>query len=414
MDKEKDLLRYHADWHSSDEERLVGSSLRTFDILFPTSDQVEPANAGNLQRQWQLDPHPRACMKSKAHVPLPLVRFGILMAVVAGDYVRRLAMDRCCFRFRSARASPHWSLILIGDTFSSVVPVVRLTNQLVGHRVIDKMKTMSLTKRSLDLQISPSHKKAKSNQSFKLRQLNNSFRRTNDEIHSTIDLDPVTCALLSTPPMQRLRGLKQLGTAEYVFVNTNHNRLEHSLGVAALAAHAVRAIKNKQGNLPCTEKDILCVSLAGLMHDIGHGPFSHVYEDFVENFQPIYLERNPHLKAFYQGLPEPPTDWSHEMMSLQMIDIALRHLGLEIDMDNLDAPLKQIGDGVDATSMRVFSDQVVDDILTSRDFCFIKECIWGKPVPDIYKQVGSGDPAFVGRESLHQEWLYSFVNDRYR
>lgn len=72
--------------------------------------------------------------------------------------------------------------------------------------------------------------------------------------------------------MQRLRGLKQLGVSEMTYIPTTHSRFEHSLGVAALAENILREIKKKQPRLQITEKDIICVKIAGLLHDIGHGP----------------------------------------------------------------------------------------------------------------------------------------------
>jgi len=96
-------------------------------------------------------------------------------------------------------------------------------------------------------------------------------RRTNDEIHSSIILGPVVKTLVDTPQFQRLRGLKQLGTAEFVYCNATHNRFEHSLGVAHLAKSLCEIIKSRQPGLKCTAKDVLCVELAGLCHDIGHG-----------------------------------------------------------------------------------------------------------------------------------------------
>jgi hypothetical protein len=101
---------------------------------------------------------------------------------------------------------------------------------------------------------------------YQVRSLTSSYRdnrRTNDDIHSSISLGPVVTCLLDTPPMQRLRGLKQLGCAEYVYINCNHTRFEHSLGVSSLAETLCRKISIKQPSLQCSEKDILCVQLAG-------------------------------------------------------------------------------------------------------------------------------------------------------
>lgn len=262
---------------------------------------------------------------------------------------------------------------------------------------------------------------------FELRELTSSYcdkRRTNDEIHSTVKLGPVLTCILDTPPMQRLRGLKQLGTAEYVFVNVNHNRLEHSLGVAVLAAALCTQIRTNQPSLRCTAKDVLCVQLAGLLHDIGHGPFSHSYEDFVCHVHPEYLSKQSaeRQREYYQRWPALSHRWSHECASLLMIDAVLEHLGLAVDLRRLDQPLRQIGSGVKATSMRVFdsdlhphpdNEEEAEDstvILTSRDFVFVKECIWGKPIPAIEAVLG---PGFHGRKEEYQDWLYDIVSNRH-
>lgn len=255
---------------------------------------------------------------------------------------------------------------------------------------------------------------------FKLRQLKGNpiqNRRTNDEIHKSIDFCPVMTALIDTPQFQRLRGIKQLGTAEYVYSNANHNRFEHSLGVADLARRMCERIHTRQPQLPCTEKDQLCIKLAGLLHDIGHGPFSHIFEGFLLHACPAYLKENPHLEKYYKAEESPKIDakvWCHEEVSLKMIDAALAHIGLAIDLDNLDAPLKQIGDGVDATTMRVFNSGLSDEeaILTSRDFVFIKECIYGKPLA----QIENNHPAvqhLVGRTDIFKEWMYDIVSNKH-
>lgn len=153
--------------------------------------------------------------------------------------------------------------------------------------------------------------------------------------------------------------------------------IQHSLGVAFLAEKMCKRIKDEQPELGATDKDVLCVKLAGLLHDLGHGPYSHLYEAFREKHLPQYLESNPDLKDEYSDCEhlQPIDHWSHEQSSLLFIDAALEELGLAIDMDNLDGPLKQIGDGIDANSMRVFKPPTVEHgVLTSRDFIFIKVC----------------------------------------
>jgi HD superfamily phosphohydrolase len=80
------------------------------------------------------------------------------------------------------------------------------------------------------------------------------------------------------------------------------------------------------------EKDVICVTLAGLCHDLGHGPFSHMYEDFLR-------------KA--------GTDWHHETMSIKMLDYLIQ----------------------DNNIMNVFMEN--DPALDGRDILFIKEMIAG-------------------------------------
>lgn len=160
---------------------------------------------------------------------------------------------------------------------------------------------------------------------------------------------------------------------------------------------------------------------AGLLHDIGHGPFSHCYDGaFVGVMLPKFLKANPDLKSRYENFPTVPDKWCHECASLMLIDSLLAHLGLQIDLERLDEPLKQIGDGIDANSMRVFhpstsdedsilASQDMDSILTSRDWVFIKECIWGGPIPEVEAKLKLAD--YVGRPAREKEWLYDVVSN---
>ena len=229
-------------------------------------------------------------------------------------------------------------------------------------------------------------------------------------------------AVMDSPHFQRLRGLKQLGTSEYVFMNADHNRFQHSIGVAHLSQLMVVRLKEKQPNLNITEKDVLCVTLAGLLHDIGHGPFSHVYDDVFPKQLSKYLSQNPNLRQEYQGLPDKPKGWKHEDGSNMMIDALLAHHGLAIDLtpENLDAPLKQIGGGIAAESLRVFFNPLKEDgdessVLTSRDWVFIKEAIQGKPLEGLNAFVyrNRNDSGFVGRPHIHKEFLYDIVSNRH-
>ncbi|CAB9514928.1 Deoxynucleoside triphosphate triphosphohydrolase SAMHD1 [Seminavis robusta] len=248
---------------------------------------------------------------------------------------------------------------------------------------------------------------------YNLRELTGSEScQTNDEVHQSIELCPVMKALIDTKVFQRLRHIRQLGTSEYLYNCATGNRFQHSLGVAHLAEMMCKNIKKEQPNLGATDKDVFCVKLAGLLHDVGHGPYSHLYECFRENMLPNYLDNHPELKAAYDDCKDLKIEgrWSHEDSSMLMIDTVLAELGLEIDLRNMDHPLKQIGDGVDAATMRVFKPPNQNNsVLTSRDWVFIKECILGKPLP----LPGFDNKDFIGRTEATKEWLYDIVSNRH-
>ena len=95
-----------------------------------------------------------------------------------------------------------------------------------------------------------------------------------DSVHDHITFEGVAEDLLDTPAVQRLRRVKQLGTAELVYPSANHTRFEHSLGVYHLAMRALDqlGIEGRQAER---------VRAAAVLHDIGHSPFSHNIESLV-------------------------------------------------------------------------------------------------------------------------------------
>jgi HD superfamily phosphohydrolase len=92
-----------------------------------------------------------------------------------------------------------------------------------------------------------------------------------DPVHGYVKLDDFARALISTPQMQRLRWIKQLGLANLVYPGANHTRFEHSLG----AYHLARVLADHLG---LDEEEKLKVGAAALLHDVGHGPLSHATE----------------------------------------------------------------------------------------------------------------------------------------
>lgn len=102
-----------------------------------------------------------------------------------------------------------------------------------------------------------------------------------DPIYGQIEIDDLSIKITKTIEFQRLRQIAQLGPVSYVFPGASHNRLQHSLGVYYLAGQLLAHIQTHQPEINLTERDILCVKLAGLCHDLGHGPYSHTFDHYL-------------------------------------------------------------------------------------------------------------------------------------
>ncbi|CAB5191198.1 unnamed protein product [Rhizophagus irregularis] len=147
-------------------------------------------------------------------------------------------------------------------------------------------------------------------------------KRIQDPIHGLMEFDDWVVKFIDTEHFQRLRSIKQLGTSYYVYPGASHNRFEHSLGVAHLAHSLVKRIRESQPNLGCSEKDLKCVTLAALCHDLGHGPFSHLFEGFIRK------TRTDRIK------------WKHEEASIMMFnDILKKYKGIAGDLSEDDKQL---------------------------------------------------------------------------
>ena len=98
-----------------------------------------------------------------------------------------------------------------------------------------------------------------------------------DPIHGDIELSPLETALIDLPVMQRLRGIKQLGTAYLVYPGALHTRFDHAIGVCALSHRIVASLR--RAGFAVTAKQEAAIGAAALLHDVTHVPFGHTLED---------------------------------------------------------------------------------------------------------------------------------------
>ena len=105
-----------------------------------------------------------------------------------------------------------------------------------------------------------------------------------DPVHGYVYVTHDEKSIIDSYPMQRLRRLRQLAGSEYVYPGANHTRFEHCLGVMFLAG---KVVENPNLARVVGDEEAEIVRVAALLHDVGHGPFSHVFEQLLIK----YLEK---------------------------------------------------------------------------------------------------------------------------
>ncbi len=151
----------------------------------------------------------------------------------------------------------------------------------------------------------------------------------NDPVHGFIAIhDELIYAIVEHPYFQRLRRIKQLGLTDFVYPGAHHTRFHHALGAYHLMRKALMTLKNKGVELSPEEEQ--GAQIAILLHDIGHGPFSHTLEHTLmrdishEEISLLFMES---LNAEFQGQldlairifkNEYPKKFLHQLVSGQL------------------------------------------------------------------------------------------------
>lgn len=132
---------------------------------------------------------------------------------------------------------------------------------------------------------------------------NNKRKIFNDPVHGFITIPyELIFDIIEHPYFQRVRRIQQLGFSNYVYPGANHTRFHHALGAFHLMRKAISILKVKGHEISADEE--LAALVAILLHDIGHGPFSHTLEHILiegvshEEISKIYMHRlNDHFEG---------------------------------------------------------------------------------------------------------------------
>jgi HD superfamily phosphohydrolase len=165
-----------------------------------------------------------------------------------------------------------------------------------------------------------------------------------DPLYGYIEFEDYLVNIIDTLEFQRLRDIKQLGCAFYVFPSATHTRFEHSLGVSYLAGIFINSIKENQPELEITNDDIRHIKIAGLIHDLGHACYSHFFD-------------NHFLKELDNPLRE------HEERSIYMLE----YMNHKYKLDLNDEDINEIEKIIIHNDIPKFKYQIISNLKSGYD-----------------------------------------------
>jgi len=176
-----------------------------------------------------------------------------------------------------------------------------------------------------------------------------------DPIHGFIEVsEPIIQDLIDSKAFQRLRRIKQLGLVPGIYPGAEHTRFAHSLGTYHVAKRIIASLKQKKQFLELIEEHALTIKCAALCHDLGHGPYSHVFEPSVEasGAKKLYsnhefwtceiLKNDPELRLIFE------TSGNHKLNQMVRLAITGDHpipfvnqiIASQLDADRIDFVLR--------------------------------------------------------------------------
>ncbi len=169
----------------------------------------------------------------------------------------------------------------------------------------------------------------------RMRKKPNKHKIINDPVYGFISIDSdLVFDLIQHPVFQRLRHIRQLGLADLVYPGAMHTRFQHALGAMHLMRRVLESFRGK--GIEISEKEFVSAQVAILLHDIGHGPFSHTLEE-------TFLHQVKHESISYQLMLKLNSDFHGELdMALKMFRNGYSRkffhelVSSQLDIDRLD------------------------------------------------------------------------------
>jgi len=169
-----------------------------------------------------------------------------------------------------------------------------------------------------------------------------------DEIHGFIDLTETELKVIDTPTFQRLRRIKQLAFAYYVYPGATHTRFSHSLGAMHVMGIIARRLY-EDGYI--SKDDIELLRITALLHDVGHTPFSHSIETFYKhllrtyeshhtNLSVIVINNDPYISEVLKDGGYDPQEISSILLGLHKEPVFNYLLSSDLDVDRMDYLLR--------------------------------------------------------------------------
>lgn len=200
----------------------------------------------------------------------------------------------------------------------------------------------------------------------------NGSKRIADSVHGTIALTDLEVNVIDTAVFQRLRNIKHLGLAHFVFPGADFSRFPHSLGVCHVAGLFLKTLLEKYPR-KLNDEDIKKFRLAALLHDVGHYPFSHAMEQALDKLHGVSSSANLYESDSATGNSEnvkvtpqkdKSTGWlKHEHVSMEILknDVRLREV---IQKDGLDP--NEIGNIIVRRDPSCFASLISSDLDADR------------------------------------------------